>query len=291
MIRMAHLAGITAILAFRLLSGGSAQALNLVSFVSLGGSGSTCTFSNPCSNFATALAATEPSAEIRCVDGYTTSDLIITKPITFDCNGVVTGVTNGITIDIDEATFPNAVVTLRNLTFDGFRDTTIAAGTGDGIEFTGGGAALHIENCRIFGFVQQGIEFAPTSSVDLFIRDTIVSGNAGGGVLVNPAASASVKASLDNVHLDRNGGFGLSVQKTTAGIAVANVDDTNTESNSTFGIRADGAGAIVFLSDTMITLNGTGLSTVAGGRIFSFGNNTIAGNASAGTAPTALKQQ
>jgi hypothetical protein len=51
----------------------------------------------------------------------------------------------------------------------------------------------------------------------VFVKDTIVRRNGqgtGGGIFVNPAAGATVKASLDNVRLENNV-FGLKVQGTS----------------------------------------------------------------------------
>jgi hypothetical protein len=105
MIRMARLAGIGAILTQPLLFAGSAQALNLVSFLSLSGGGSACTFQSPCAAFSVALDATEPSGQIRCLDSYGTNDLTITKPITFDCEALILTTANAITINIDRRRF------------------------------------------------------------------------------------------------------------------------------------------------------------------------------------------
>jgi hypothetical protein len=296
--RMAHLAGIGAILALPSLFVGPAQAANLVSFISPTGSdGNPCTAFAPCLSFAVALGNTERSGEIRCLDGFFQAEISISKPITFDCDAPGTGVTgavgtlNAITINIDEATFPNAVVTLRNLVVDGFPEIEVVDPSLKGIRFIGGGAALHIENCKIFGFAQQGIEFVPTSSVDLFIRDTIVSNNAGGGILINPAASASVRASLSNVRLDRNGSFGLSVVKTAAGSVVATLDDVQVEKSTGAGIRSDGAAASVVLNDSVVTRNGTGITSLNNGKFFSLKNNVLVGNGGTNATPILVPLQ
>jgi hypothetical protein len=182
-------------------------------------------------------------------------------------------------------------VTLRNLTIDGVPENGVLPEAQVGIQFSGGGAALHIENCKIFGFAREGIEFVPTSSADLFIRNTIVSNNAGGGVLISPAASASVKASLQNVHLDRNGSFGLSAVKTTAGIAVATLDDVHVESGAGVGIRSDGTGANVVLNDSVVTRNASGITSLNGGKFFSFKTNVLVGNGGTNASPTLVSLQ
>ena len=51
---------------------------------------------------------------------------------------------------------------------------------------------------------------------------------------------------------------------------------------------SDGAGAMTILNGNTITTNVTALSTANGGAIYSYGNNAINDNGSAGVAPTAL---
>ena len=213
----------------------------------------------------------------------------ITKPVTIDCSRapgpLVTNFLNtAILIDIDEAEHPNAVVTLRGLTIDGFPTLSTAPGA-VGIRFIGGGAALHVEDCKIFGFAEQGIDFRPTSSVDLFIRDTVISNNASTGVRVGPAGGATVKGSLSRVSLDSNGGIGLLVSKAGGSVPAAiTVDDSNIEKNL-IGLRATGVNASILLNGSTVAHNVIGLQTQSSGKIISFGNNSIRLNTNDG-APT-----
>jgi len=78
----------------------------------------------------------------------------ITKSITIDGGGaqvasVLVAGTNGIVVQAG----PTDVVTLRNLRINGIRGT--ASGGLNGIRYLAGGA-LHVENCHIFGFTQDG---------------------------------------------------------------------------------------------------------------------------------------
>ena len=142
----------------------------------------------------------------------------------------INGVT-AITINLSEATYPNGVVTLRNMNINGFLGNGLVAPGSDGIRVIGGGAAVHIENVTIQGFAQQGIDFAPSSTVDLFVRDTIISNNQGGGIAVAPSGAAGARVSLSNVRLDQNGAAGLSVIKASGVFAAVTVEDTNVERN------------------------------------------------------------
>jgi hypothetical protein len=67
------------------------------------------------------------------------------------------------------------VVTIRNVSIDG-------ANTGiHSIRFFGAGA-LHVENCQIFGFTGVGIDAEPANASQLFVLDTVVRNNDGGGI-------------------------------------------------------------------------------------------------------------
>ena len=69
------------------------------------------------------------------------------------------------------------------------------AGTGvDGIRFLQG-ASLTVEDCRIYGFTSNGIEATHGVGSRLFVRNTTISGNAGGGILTTGAGDTV----LDNV--------------------------------------------------------------------------------------------
>lgn len=160
-----------------ILAAAPAEALNTVSYVSFvtGSSSNSCASpATACRGIADALSKTEHGGEIKCLDNHADSHVTIDKPITLDCGApgsllVAFNQNPSITVDLDEATFPDGVVTLRNLSFNGFLGSAITPGS-DGIRIVGGGAAVHIEDSTIEGFAQQGIDFRPTSSVNLFVR-------------------------------------------------------------------------------------------------------------------------
>jgi hypothetical protein len=265
-----------------LLTATPAAALNTFSFVSnlSGNNANSCTTpASACANIGGALTKTEPGGDIKCLDNHLDGLFTIGKPITIDC-GAPGSLMHGhsgnsaITIDLNEATYPNGVVTLRNLNIKGLLGNGILAPGADGIRVIGGGAAVHIENTSIEGFAQQGIDFAPSSIVDLFVRDTIISNNSGGGIVVAPSGSAGSRVSLSNVRLDQNGASGLSVTKASGVFAVVTVEDTNIEKNG-IGVRANGASAPILLTGSTVANNTTGLQVLNGGQIISSGNNTI----------------
>jgi hypothetical protein len=218
---------------------------------------------------------------IKCLDAVNEyMSLIITKPTTIDCTGapgLIYSYLSGIAVqvNISEASYPNGVVTLRGLTIVSHPGATgfIQPGV-DGIRVTGGGAAVHVENVTIQGFSQQGIDFVPSSTVDLFVSGTTIINNQGGGILVAPSGTAGARVSLSNVRLDQNGAAGLFVFRTSGASAAVTIEDTNVERN-VVGLRAYGGSAFIILSGSTIAHNSTGLQTQTSGVISSSGNNTI----------------
>ena len=57
--------------------------------------------------------------------------------------------------------------------------------------------------------------------------------------------------------------------------------------NAGSGIDVDGPHAVVFLRDSLITRNGTGVSAVNGGQLISYGNNVNNNNVGAEGSATA----
>ncbi len=181
------------------------------------------------------------------------------------------------------------------------------AGTGTGgltgVQFVNG-AALHIENCTIFGFTQMGLNILTTSAspTSVFVTDTVIS-NSTGGIGVRNAGTGPVFVSMQRTTLSQNSTFGLRLDGSAgSGTIVGTVSESLIAGNgtglsaasgatSTVGIRvtkssivnnlttgalADGSAgqpvAILF-SDNLITGNSPGLSSVGGGLLFSYQNN------------------
>lgn len=90
---------------------------------------------------------------------------------------------------------------------------------------------------------------------DVSVRDSLVSSNAGNGVLAFSASQATV-VEVDNSQITLNG----------VGNAVA------------AGIKSEGALASVTISENLIAGNQNGLLTASGGSLLSFGSNRITGN-------------
>lgn len=255
-----------------------------------GNDGNTCSRSQPCATFTGALAKTNANGEINCVDAGQYGAVIIAKPITIDCGGNFAGLGSGVVeilikIEISEASFPNAIVRLRNLALNA------GGSVANVILVRGGGAEVHIENCSIAGAGGAAVSFAPEASLDLFIRDTFITGSGSTGFNTQPSnTSALARVSLNNVRLDHNRN-GVGAFRTSPGNVFVMLEDVQIENSTDTAITADGVGAFVFMSGSTVTLNGAAFSASNGGQIFSFGNNSVAANASVGSTPTPLQQQ
>lgn len=263
-----------------------------------------CSRTAPCKTFAGAISKTAAGGEINAIDPGGYGAVTITKSITIDGAGTQASIlasgTNGIVVNAGA----NDVVTIRNVSINGFN-------TGlNGIRFLAG-AALHVENVVIFNFSQKGIDFQPSTTSRLFVRDANIRNNqgaSGGGIFIKPAA-VNVTASIEDTRLDANrfgiraeDGSTVSIKDTiasnsingfhaisTSSAVVMTLDSCLASNNTSFGVLVNGAAATMNLSNTTVTGNGTGLS--AAGGINSFGNNRIVGNTTNGSPTSTLPQQ
>src|SRR5262249_49746214 len=199
------------------------------------------------------------------------------------------------------------MVGLRGLIIDG-----LAIG-GGGVAFVTG-SALHVQNCVIRNmeppgfFGNWGLLFLPTGPSRLFMEDSLIYNNGSsantGGMLILPSGSGSADVVIDRVHLENNV-IGLKVDgssgtgtgahvivrdsmvaatvshgiwATTAANhpgALLVVKNTTVVSNVGTGILADAGHATMLLANNTVTRNGTGVSAVNGGALYSYGNNNI----------------
>lgn len=205
-----------------------------------------CSRTAPCKTFAGAISKTSAGGEIDALDPGGFGALTITKPITIDGGGgqvasVLVSGTNAIVI----VAGPNDAVTLRNLRLNGLRHS--GNGGLNGVQIISG-AAVHIENCYIFGFSQNGINVVPNGVTSrVFVIDTILSDN-------------------------NNGAF---LQPADGGVALLTAVRTQAKANSSIGFVSNGGGGttVVSLDRSQALANGVGLS-VSGGGSFGFLNTS-----------------
>src|SRR5437879_3892435 len=160
-----------------------------------------CSRTAPCKTFAGAISKTAAGGEIDALDPGGFGAVTITKSIIIDGGGMLAGVlvagTNGIVVNAA----PTDRVVLRGLDING-------VGQGlNGVRFTAG-ASLHVERCTIANFTTLGIDV--TTGGEVFVKDTILRGNVGGGIQIAPS-SGTAHATSEGTHADDNL-FGVTVQ-------------------------------------------------------------------------------
>jgi Right handed beta helix region len=281
------------------LSAAPAQAQRV--FVAATGSdGNPCTFASPCRSFQHAHDVAPANGEIAVLDSAGYGAVTITKAISIVNPG---GVEAGISVPsggtaITVAAGQNDIVSLRGLTLDG-------NGVGrTGIVFNFG-ARLEIVDCVIRNFAEEGMYIDPTQLMTLLISNTRVLDNPTAGINLatqnNGANAAYILASIDRVTVENNGyGIYISVAANTgtqatitnsivnnnqsAGIVVTGlspndglsvgIKDSTVSNINGIGISVSGT-TRVFLSQSMVFGNTTGISFTNGGGAYSAGNNDI----------------
>jgi hypothetical protein len=259
-----------------------------------------CSRTAPCKTFAGAISKTATAGEIDTLDPGGFGAVTISKSMSIDgtagLGGVLAAGTTGVIVNAPSA----SVVILRNLDING-------AGTGiNGITIIGAGD-VRIENCKIFGFTQRGIEDRRLTG-HLFVTNTVVSNNAQTGILTLPATASTLNVNLDHVQMHSNGNAGLAITGGTRArvahswatsnvhgfyadtAAILNLDDSAAFGNTGTGINAQSGAAVRMFSST-VTNNGTGLSASGGGSIGSYGLNRIFGNTAGNGPPSVLPLQ
>ena len=267
-----------------------------------------CSRTAPCKTFAGAISKTAAGGEINCLDPGGFGAVTITKSITISCaytEGGVLAAGNGIIVNAGATD----IVVLRGLDIFGVPTPT------NGVRFIAG-AALHIEDSVVRRFNaanSAGILFAPsTAGAELYVTNTIVTdngnGSTGGGIVIAPTGTGSVRAALRGVHVHNNANFGVRVDTagtTAAAGAHVTIDDSQMFGNSTglssnapasgvvvtlvvtnstiannsgTGVQSTGVSSTVLAGNTTITGNATGVSASGGAVIQSFGDNRLQGN-------------
>jgi hypothetical protein len=274
-----------------------------------GSGGAPCAATAPCGSFNVAATAASIGDTIVCLSPPQSVPASITKSITIDCSGTRAQARDGviqesggalvaifINIAVSSAD-PLRTVRLRGLTVEGADSSASGRGYDRGIDIQAA-TAVYIEDCVISNVKQQGIYDRRTGGqTKLFIKDTIVSNNAGPGI-VAAAAAPGVVVVLDNVRMENNL-FGLAA---ASGNNVV-VNRSVMSGNSAGGVVGDG-GAQVVVNNSTISHNNVGVfssqsvrlsnndiafnATAISGSSGTFGNNRFSGNGTMGTSPAAL---
>ncbi len=229
-----------------------------------------CSRTAPCKTFAGAISKTAINGEINAIDPAGYGAVTITKSIIIDGKGtmasILSSLTNGIIINGSDA-----VVTIRHINING-------AGNGiNGIRIMAARKVI-IEDCVLNNFTQSGIEAGGTDNYIVIINNVTVH-NAANAVTVSNT-SASVLA--DHCTLQSITGAGINQSGGTAMVSNSTISDCNTAVSA-------GSNTTVTLSGNIISNNGTAYD--GSGKIFSAGNNTLAGNKATGVSVSTAKLQ
>jgi hypothetical protein len=258
-----------------------------------------CTAVSPCATFRAALAMTLAGGEIFVLNSADYGPVTITKAVSITSEGAAAGILANSGVGITISAGASDVVNLRGITIDGANTGAV------GIQFVSG-KSLMIQKSSIRNFTNTGVAFTPSASATLFVSDTVVTSNAYGGIMV-ASGSGTVKGALLRVNISdsyvgiyaRGSGVSLAVtdavvSQNSFGIASAAspVSIRNLTASGNFvGITADQPTAVLRVTQSTITGNGTGWQSTSNAQVQSYGNNTVGGNTNDGTATTTVALQ
>ena len=263
-----------------------------------------CSRTAPCKTFAGAISKTAAGGEISVLDPGGYGAVTITKAITIDGGtgagwaSIVSSSVNGIIVNAPAT----AKVILRHISINGMNQT--ASPGINGIRYLAG-KQLNVEECEIFGFNTNGIDFQTGAGRNLYVKNTNFTNIAGTAVNIGSPTSGFNVANLVNVTMEGNGnGLVLAAnsfatisdssvfQNTTNGISAASGSTINVENcvlaHNTNGVNS-AAGSAIRLSNATIYNNSNGI--VAGGIVQGFFNNKVFGNAVNGAVTAQTVQQ
>ena len=304
---------ITLAVSLLLLAGASAGATSLRTFVSgSGNDANACSQSAPCATLAGALTNTSSGGEIYSLDAadYSSSGgtTTINKPVSI----IGAGGRIGINAEMIITPGTGGMVLLKGL--------DVNANNGTGISMTAQGVTLIVDDCTVVNGNVDGIYFAPggTGASYLVVRNSVISSSgptgssAVAGIVISPYSSGNAVATLDNVTLS-NGFHGIYVtdssnvtirnsvmtQNTHSGLraeslaggTVTVLVERSQSSHNFNGIFAVGATATIRITDVTVTDNGNGIYYQNSGKVISFGNNSVDGNAASLTPTSTVALQ
>jgi hypothetical protein len=285
-----------------------AQAQMRVFVAAQGSDGNPCTFAAPCRTFQHAHDTVAANGEIDVLDPAGYGPLTITKPISIQGHGFsgisVPSGADGITVNAGASD----IVSVNGLIVDG-------AGVGlTGIVFNSG-RALVVENCVVRRIGGHGLDFRSTATTKqtLAVSKSSFAHNVKDGIFIDAEGSGGVRASIEHVVLygnangldlfgGRNAGFVAAVVTDSVATESVGTDSTDgngflansereqitsnkllltltrsTAANNFTGVLALGWQAAIRLAQSTIVDNDRNYAILAGGNIYSYGDNYIDG--------------
>jgi hypothetical protein len=276
-------------------------------FVSAAGSDSNdcITVTAPCRHFPAAYALTLANGEIYVLDPANYGALTITGPVSIEGHGwaSISATSGSAAITINANTGDK--INIIGVVLDG---TAVASSTG--IQFNSGGN-LTVRDSVIRNYTEDGIQFSPDASTQLFVSNTLVSDNGTNGIQILANGSGTTTGVLDHVMMENNHSNGLSVMTAAQTVNVTVTDSVSANNtsngifanassgtisvmarNSTFanntvdGLQAETSGTTISVTRSTITGNGfAAWAEISSGVVLSYGDNNIDGNGSNNSTP------
>ena len=270
----------TSIFALTLLAAVTALAQNDLSWVSQRSGNDTfpCGITNPCKTFQGAYAKTNSGGIIKALDAGEYGQILISKPIIIDGNGV--GATIEATTNLGVQVANVGPVEIRNLVIHVPASCSNCIGI-DVVSPTSA-TSVSIEDVSITGAPPYGVFMAGSSPLHATIHGLTVTGASNYGIYA-VGATATISDSIIRYST-------VGIQLTAVAVVTqALIERSKMIANGTgLVVQNDGATATARISDCVITDNTTGVSTIGGGQIITFRNNTWAGNTNDGTTPFSI---
>jgi hypothetical protein len=261
-----------------------------------------CSRTAPCKTFSGAGIKTALGGEVDALDPGGFGTLTITHALTIDGSGDLTSIDARGTLGITVSAGAGDVVVLRGLAINGM-------GSGNsGIRFVSG-KALVLENVKISGFVNHGIDFQPAAGGQLFVSNADIRNVGGSGILaassggvanvtvdssrienasVGINARSNSRVGIRNTVVSNVTGVGL-LSQSDAGTAELNAESVQSSLNLVgFQVGGTGTAATLRMSNVDVFDNTTGIAVGTNGTPYSFGDNRIAGNGSGNGSPPTL---
>ena len=211
----------------------------------------------------------------------------------------------------------NDVVTLRGLVINGQGVSNFAP-----VQINNA-ARVNIENCLILNGNPAGILMHPfavgqplASNINVKIQDTTINSSAT-GIKITPVQGVTISAGITRSQIDNNAGGGIRADSSSGGAITTTISDSDIDfnggnginlvsganqniasiknsviaKNAAAGVQANGASAAILVQTTLFDQNASGAtSVVGGGRISTYGNNSIVGSSGSGFTGTASLQ-
>lgn len=269
-----------------------------------GNDANSCTVASPCRSFTAAIAVTNDGGEVVALDSAGYGPFVIAKSVTVSgAPGVHAAITTGIANDGILINAPAGHITIRNLVFFGVSasnsgvDQLTAADVyiGDclfrdystGVSISDGDAT--IERCVIIRMQGVGIDVSGSHRV-VIVDCTIQDSDSVGLYVSGHGQVAIVHSTIARV----NTGIFANAPMDSGVNAIINAKDCVIAGNA-LGVSVNSVSgniAAIYLSDCVINYNNTTVSVAGpGAAVYTYGNNQVNHNNTAGDAMTAATFQ